>query len=616
MQRFFKFLKKKNNVAISGSLFISYSLKNNTMKKVIFNILLFNFLIIPLFGQNFNEFSGINSGDGVIFSHQDYNTGFGDYIFTSEAMGYYNTAFGAYASRAKYSSVSLGYRGGDYLYYGVNIGVGIWNEDGSQKNVFIAHNILKSTTDDNRYNTFIGDEAGHSASYLRYSTFIGHQAGYHVVDAENIFIGHNAGYYTTVPGNTVIGNYAEGYGNGAAGYQLTTGEFNVLLGSSAGSVLHTASYCTFLGTGAGANTFGKDNNTFIGGLAGYNTGAMYTSGNATNNVLVGYKAGYTNIGGSDNVIVGYNADFSDTTYANNVMIGANTVASNDNITLIGYNATATADKGVGIGNEINVEGLQSIGIGYQTNMSGASDYSISLGYQASMTDKKSIGIGYLADIQNTKSTAIGSDITATAAKAIILGSSNSISGENAMALGYNISITNDNQINIGNDAVMSISGIVNWTTTSDGRLKTNVQEDIPGLDFIMKLRPVTYQLTVNGGRWTDASLDGIDTLFNAVHRQARNEQPSTVYRFTGFIAQEVEQTALSIGYDFSGIDANSKRYGLRYSQFTVPLVQAVQELSQSQLDNSKNIQRTNAKTVEIEDLLEKLNARLETLESE
>jgi len=49
---------------------------------------------------------------------------------------------------------------------------------------------------------------------------------------------------------------------------------------------------------------------------------------------------------------------------------------------------------------------------------------------------------------------------------------------------------------------------------------------------------------------------------------------------TGFIAQEVEQAAKETGYDFSGIDKpkNEKDfYGLRYADFVVPLVKAIQE---------------------------------------
>ncbi len=56
------------------------------------------------------------------------------------------------------------------------------------------------------------------------------------------------------------------------------------------------------------------------------------------------------------------------------------------------------------------------------------------------------------------------------------------------------------------------------------------------------------------------------------------EKEKTV--FSGFIAQEVEQAAKELNYDFSGVDKpNNDRdlYGLRYAEFVVPLVKAVQE---------------------------------------
>jgi hypothetical protein len=63
--------------------------------------------------------------------------------------------------------------------------------------------------------------------------------------------------------------------------------------------------------------------------------------------------------------------------------------------------------------------------------------------------------------------------------------------------------------------------------------------------------------------------------------------------YTGFIAQEVEATARSLGYDFSGIDSPKNAedfYGLRYSTFVVPLVKAVQE-QQAQIEE---LRRENA----------------------
>jgi hypothetical protein len=51
-------------------------------------------------------------------------------------------------------------------------------------------------------------------------------------------------------------------------------------------------------------------------------------------------------------------------------------------------------------------------------------------------------------------------------------------------------------------------------------------------------------------------------------------------KFSGFIAQEVEQAAIEVGYDFSGVKIPShdnELYGLTYSEFVVPLVKATQE---------------------------------------
>jgi hypothetical protein len=67
--------------------------------------------------------------------------------------------------------------------------------------------------------------------------------------------------------------------------------------------------------------------------------------------------------------------------------------------------------------------------------------------------------------------------------------------------------------------------------------------------------------------------------------------PNLGKRFSGFIAQDVEKVAQSLGYDFSGIDAakNEKDlYGLRYSEFVVPMVKAIQE-QQVQIEELKKM---------------------------
>jgi hypothetical protein len=143
-----------------------------------------------------------------------------------------------------------------------------------------------------------------------------------------------------------------------------------------------------------------------------------------------------------------------------------------------------------------------------------------------------------------------------------------------------------NKAVIGNSSVTSIGGYAGWTTfPSDRAFKRNVRDNVPGLAFITQLRPVTYNVDVEA---INAALHSDNAP--RVHEgdppreitpeegEAANAKSKIVY--TGFIAQDVENAAKSIGYDFSGVDApkgSEGHYGLRYAEFVVPLVKAVQE---------------------------------------
>jgi hypothetical protein len=162
---------------------------------------------------------------------------------------------------------------------------------------------------------------------------------------------------------------------------------------------------------------------------------------------------------------------------------------------------------------------------------------------------------------------------------------------NSTALGHTATITASNQVRIGNSSVTSIGGFVAWSNVSDGRFKKNVTANVPGLTFIDQLKPVTYNLDAPG---IDAFLHsgGKGGGPSNEDQTALRAKEQTIY--SGFIAQDVEAAAKKIGYQFSGVDApkgNSDLYGLRYSDFVVPLVKAVQELSsqnsnlQSQVDS-------------------------------
>ncbi len=95
-----------------------------------------------------------------------------------------------------------------------------------------------------------------------------------------------------------------------------------------------------------------------------------------------------------------------------------------------------------------------------------------------------------------------------------------------------------------------------FNNSSDRRLKSEIRGSDLGLDFIMDLRPVSY-------RW-------------------KSGQSGLHY---GFIAQEVEETLNQRGYDSSDLpivvhDAVTDKYGLRYTELIAPMVKAMQELKQ------------------------------------
>lgn len=99
--------------------------------------------------------------------------------------------------------------------------------------------------------------------------------------------------------------------------------------------------------------------------------------------------------------------------------------------------------------------------------------------------------------------------------------------------------------------------------------------------FFSIVRPVTYRLDAEG---IDAFLrKGYtprqpDEENERLHREGLKKKSSITY--TGFLAQEVETAAKKTGFDFSGVDKPQNErdlYGLRYAEFVVPLVKAVQE---------------------------------------
>ena len=66
--------------------------------------------------------------------------------------------------------------------------------------------------------------------------------------------------------------------------------------------------------------------------------------------------------------------------------------------------------------------------------------------------------------------------------------------QNEVVIGYALTGAGTNTVSIGNTNVTAIKGQVAFSTYSDERIKRNIDDSKLGLNFIMKLRPVTYKM--------------------------------------------------------------------------------------------------------------------------
>ena len=285
---------------------------------------------------------------------------------------------------------------------------------------------------------------------------------------------------------------------------------------------------TFVGINAGKVTTGS-RNSFFGDAAGlsntsgesnsfFGQDAGFSTKTGDRNSFFGESSGFRNVNGNSNSFFGYEAGSDNTSGSNNVFAGNQA------------------------GN-LNTTGNKNTYVGYHAGNTGTTGSSNTI-------------IGYGADIKG--------------------GALN-----NATAIGNLAVVGASNHIHIGNSSVTLIGGQVGWSQLSDERIKNNIQQNVPGLQFINLLKPVTYHFNLSKqenilGRKDSSNYDGKNDIEKI--------------QFTGFLAQDVEAAAKKINYDFSGVEVpknDNDLYSLRYSDFVVPLVKAVQELSK-QNDYLKN----------------------------
>jgi hypothetical protein len=326
---------------------------------------------------------------------------------------------------------------------------------------------------------------------------------------------------------------------------------------------------TFMGyRGAFMTVTGHDNTSYGGS-------ALFHLTNGSNNTAVGANALQTNSGGHGNTAIGRMALLGNTTGASNVAIGQGAMRSN-----------STGNNNIAIGGEalIGPGGNENIGIGTLSMWIGSGNNNVALG-SASLflsTGNSNTAIGDRTLFNNRAGSfnvALGANATVieNQSGSTAIGAGASANGSNSTALGNGAISNASNKVRIGNAAVTVIEGQVPYSFPSDGRYKFNVREDVRGLDFILQLRPITYQFDVR--RFDNQTGNGQDGHNTNIAVQASYDE-AVLIRRSGFIAQEVEKAAANSGYDFSGINKpknETDHYSLSYESFVVPLVKAVQE---------------------------------------
>jgi hypothetical protein len=501
---------------------------------------------------------------------------------TNATPGFYFYSGSAWQAFSSNSSSTWKTKGSSIYYNSGNVGVGTASpafkfDVNGDVNISSLHylrtngiRILRDNPNSGDNNVFLGD----------YTDTV-NSPGFRNVAVGSYSLAANIGAYNTAVGSTSLMNNSTGSSNAALGEKAlqgnTTGSYNAAIGSGA----------------LQNNTTGEDN------------------------IAIGFQSLYTNTG-SDNIAVGYHAQYSNTTGINNIAIGsiafyANTIG-NDN-TVVGSQAlyaNTTGSYNSAFGNEAlnyNTAGYDNTAIGDEVlfyNTAGA--FNTAMGVQAlkaNTSGNTNVAIGFESLVDNQT----GFELTG-------LGSLTDVSADglsNSTAVGSNAIITASNQVKIGNTSVTSIGGQVGWTSFSDGRYKENIKQNVPGLEFINKLQPITYTLNINAIEdKLLAGKPGEKTQVNEpLVKQAAQENSKIIY--TGFIAQEVERAANSLHYNFSGVDKpadeNKSFYGLRYGDFVVPLVKAVQELSAKDISKDSVIQDLQQQVAELKTMIQMLAAK-------
>lgn len=300
------------------------------------------------------------------------------------------------------------------------------------------------------------------------------------------------------------------------------------------------------GTGGGVDNFACLDN------------ALNSVTSGTDNICIGADAGTAITSATGNIAIGKDALKAEDIRIGNVAIGVEALSVNNS--LHGYNVAV----GYGAGNSLVNYG-HGVYIGAYTGDQDTGGQNTFIGYQA--------GNGMAGAGQLNSCLGYQSDCAVA---------------NNQIAVGYSAVATGANEGIWGNASIATNNITVDWTVTSDKRIKSNIKNNDIGLKFINALRPVTFtkkhpatwDSKIREKRYKKGGND-----YDDKKRKAIKDEFDSSKKYIGLIAQEVKEVVDTQNVEFSGWseDKNGKQ-GIQYSALVVPLINAIKELT-NKIDN-------------------------------
>lgn len=415
-------------------------------------------------------------------------------------------------------------------------------------NTGIGNNTLGSLTS-GTYNTVVGDRSMRNAVSGNYNTAVGALTMAGAMDGAE----SNTAVGTESMKALTTGDNNSGFGDFSL-VKISTGGFNTTVGSFSLKSLVSGNANTAIGANAGQNALG-DFNVFLGynaGVSGDYNRRLYVdvSNTATPLVYGEFDNDLLQINGQTDVAG--KLTVTDTTTLSNILI------VNDDIEIDG---TLRTTGSIGINDESQTAQLK-------TNSS--SNY-IQLDVGGGGHSSDAIYIG---------------DISSTTNEVIMMGS---------VGIGTDISGGASYKLEVVGEAAKSTGSM--WTTTSDRRLKNNIEPYTEGVAEIMKIKPVTFQYNQHSG---------YDTSVTHV----------------GVIAQELLKVAPHMVDTFSISGDATTYYTVNASAMTYMLINTVQaqqqELEQQKISNQAQQSKIEQLEVQVAKLqaLEQQVAELKALQKQ